>query len=415
MRHSPINRAFRIFLLTFSLLASLTACVTPSQPAPTPDPNVSAWGAIITLAQTEQTSAPAIALNGGGGLVAAWIGSDQRGVHQDIRGWNINVLSESVTLPLPPIHPYAQQSALAANANFHLLWLDADENGATQVYGALVDSDLQLLRGPTKISDKAVWNFAIEPIRDGSLWVIAGGGPPSEPTLTAYYLDPTGRPRVQQTAILATDADWPTLAHADDGTTLLYWIRPSDGQIFASPIIDNTLLNPQPVMLSLPLNPGDRLDNFSAGFDRTHAYLFWNVTRANGTHESWFASAERATNAWSAPAQLKLNTALADPFETGFNTGNAHIAAPGTSTFSWASPLDGEFDALPIAGVIDGTHLVTLYLRGGQIAGLQDVVTVSQLLGAPAIRADRDRHLYLAWSEPTADGVADLRLTTTRR
>jgi hypothetical protein len=80
---------------------------------------------------------------------------------------------------------------------------------------------------------------------------------------------------------------------------------------------------------------------------------------------------------------------------------------------AWASPLRGITTLLPLAVWVDGA-LGVLYLDAGEVVGYQRVVDVPGLLAPPALRLDRDRHLYLAWTEPLPVGAAALRMTTTR-
>ena len=88
------------------LLILCAACTAPpdsGQAAPT----TAAPGRAYTLAQAQQMDAPALAITADG-LLAAWVGSDARGVHQDARRLSADGLDEVVTLPLPPTHPYDQ-------------------------------------------------------------------------------------------------------------------------------------------------------------------------------------------------------------------------------------------------------------------------------------------------------------------
>ncbi len=104
--------------LCLILLAACTAAPTPT-PTPTATPATSA----ITLTQTPQTDAPALLLRDGQ-ITAAWIGSDQRGVHQDARTLSGDTLGDVITLPLPPTYPYDQQLFPAADGGLQLLWLE---------------------------------------------------------------------------------------------------------------------------------------------------------------------------------------------------------------------------------------------------------------------------------------------------
>jgi hypothetical protein len=100
-------------------------------------------------------------------------------------------------------------------------------------------------------------------------------------------------------------------------------------------------------------------------------------------------------------------------FDTGFNGGTAKLVLPGTSWLSWAAPMAGQFDTLPVAAYQDG-NLKVAYLRDGLIAGYQTITGADIPLDAPAVFTDQNRHLYLVWAEPNPSGYADLKLTTTR-
>jgi len=88
------------------------------------------------------------------------------------------------------------------------------------------------------------------------------------------------------------------------------------------------------------------------------------------------------------------------------------VAAAGESWLSWIGPLNGQFDTFS-AAVWDGTQLGVLYWQAGEIVGYQAVAPVDLLIGAPTLTTNRDRHLYLTWSYPSAAGYADLLLTST--
>jgi len=346
-------------------------------------------------------------------LTAAWIGADETGIHQDIRSSTAEGLSERVVLPLPPRNPYAQQMFPAGEDNIHLLWLDADSEGQVRLSSAMITPELEVERGPVVVTEQITWRYTAIPNGDGSLWVVTSGGSPIEPSLYAHYIDSEGRPRLKDIYQIATDADWPALARRNDGTVYLFWIRRSDGAVMQSTLANGSVENIQTITETVLLNPGDRLVSFSAGLDQTYAYLVWNVNRANGEAETWFTSNTFDAQTWDAPLRFGFGTTKGS-FETGFNSGTAGAARDGGRWLSWATLLTGQFDALPIAAVNDST-LKLLYLQGGGVVGYQDVVPISKLIGMPALLTDRDRFLYLAWSEPGDSGKADLKVTTTRR
>ncbi len=396
----------KFFLL---LMALLSACTST---APTAAPVVSAWGEIITLGQAEQMDAPSIwPLQDQ--VMVAWIGADETGIHQDMRAVLKTGLSERIVLPLPPKNPYAQQMYPDQNGNNHLLWLDANDSGEVRLYSALVTTGMKVERGPTLISDEATRRYAVMPNGDGSLWVISSGGLAIEPSLYARLIDPQGRPRSEDIYQIASDADWPTLVRANDGTIYLYWIRHSDGTVMRSMLMNGIPDNPQPISQTITLNTGDRLLSFSAALDATHGYLFWNISRADGSAETWFANGTLDSVTWDAPVRMGFDRSKGN-FETGFNSGTVGVARTGDNWLSWTTTLAGQFNVLPVATATGG-NLGIAYLQGGTVVGYQDIAAVSSLIGLPALRTDRDRFLYLSWSEPSASGKADLKLTMTKR
>src|SRR4051812_11938288 len=102
----------------------LAAC-QPAAPTPAPLP-MSAWGSVITLAQTEQSDAPALIVDEKG-VTAAWVSSAEEGVFQALRTLNSEGMSDPVQMPLP-VRPYTQQFAPAENDRLHLFWLDSNVN-----------------------------------------------------------------------------------------------------------------------------------------------------------------------------------------------------------------------------------------------------------------------------------------------
>lgn len=392
------------------LIFVLAACSTFAQ-QPTPSP--SAWGAIYTVGEAEQADAPSF-WPLADRIAISWIGADETGIHQDTRTLSKAGLSERVVLPLPPKNPYDQQLFPTGNNQTELLWLDSGTNGDLLLYSAVVSPDMIVKRGPTPITEQPTRRFSVIPNGDGSLWAISSGGLVIEPHLYANAIDSDGRPLLEEHGMIATDADWPTVTQANDGTTYLFWIRPSDDAIIRSTFTNGQVQNQQPITQNVTLNAGDQLVNLSAGLDSTHAYLFWNVSRANGQIETWFTSGTLDALNWGAPQRLSLD-ATTDNFETGFNSGTSSAAKAGSHSLSWSAVLPGQFNVLAVASV-NADKLGIAYFQGGVVAGYQDIVPISRLIGQPALRTDRDRFLYLAWSEPNVvSGKADLKLTMTKR
>jgi hypothetical protein len=145
--------------VVLGVLVTLVAACTPSV-TPTPTPLLtSSWGRIIVIGQAEQSQAPALWLQSQR-IVTIWVGADEAGVHHDARVLSQAGLLERVTLPLPPVRPYAQRLIPAADNALHLLWLDAGETGETRLFSALLTPTLDVERGPTPVSDQRTLRYA---------------------------------------------------------------------------------------------------------------------------------------------------------------------------------------------------------------------------------------------------------------
>jgi hypothetical protein len=378
---------------------------------------MSLWGEMTLLGQTEQSQSPAI-WSQSERTVAAWIGADQTGVHQDIRVLSGGTLSDRVVLPLPPVHPYEQQIAPALGDAVHFLWLDLDDpSNETRLFSAYVglSPTPHVERGPIRVSDQRTLRYAIVPNPDGSLWAVWSGGLLSEPSLYAQYLDPLSRP--QPPRKLIDNADSPALARANDGTVYLFWLQAASPSriktVYRAHLGDGVIDAPQAITQTPPLNRGDQLMDLRAGLDAMHGYLIWNVQRADGTMETWLSSGALSAKTWSSPTRLGVQWTTKTTFETGFNGGAARPALAGDHWLRWASPAAGQFDLLPLAAQVDDS-LALVYLRGGAIVGYQEIAPLSLgLIGAPALLTGADRHFTLAWSQPTSAG-AELKVTSTR-
>ncbi|NDJ62009.1 MAG: hypothetical protein GYB67_12835 [Chloroflexi bacterium] len=410
----------RLIALLVGWCGLLAACTPPADP-----PGV--WSTPITLAQADQTDAPALA-PADKMVTAIWVGADDAGVHHDavqLRGPDV---TPTVVLPLPPNRPTAQQIIPADDDAMHLLWLDAldppdDDPGAapiTRLYTALIRPDLTIERGPTPVADGLALRYDAVPDGDGGVWVVWSGDTITEPAIDLRRIDALGRPRPPAQRI-ADNAEWPTVARAADGSLHVYWLSLTSGQLMAAWLFDGALLERRALTGAVSLRPGDRLMTMAAGLDRAHGYVFWNITRAESGPETWLASGLPTAANWNPPRLLTLDPALGADFETDFRTALVHQPAPAQGTTDdqavrWVSPLmgSGQHDALPIAAETDD-GLGVAYLRGGEIAAYELVVPGVRLIGSPALHADADLNLFLAWAQPHPNAAADLRLITTRR
>jgi hypothetical protein len=392
-------------LLRGLLIAALVGC------ASTPAQQQSLWGRIHTLTETEQSHAPAIWVQPEGALTAAWIGADDIGVHQDTRKMLGAQMGDTITLPLPPVHPHAQMLLPAGDDRLHLLWQDTNNNGEQRLYAALLTPELSVERGPTVISDRLTLRYTAVPQANGQIVTVWSGGLPAEPVLYLQRIDERGLPHAP--VLLAHDADWPALAQANNGTLFLFWRQPSYSHVYGGQLQGNTLINLEDVRLAISHEPGSLLHQFYAALDSTYLYLFLNMTLAAGENQAWVTTRPLNTAEWSVPNLIGVGDAQEDALQTGFNTGTVSSAVVGEDQLAWAAPMPGQFDVLPVAGRI-GDDLAVVYFQAGAIAGYQRIVPVRALIGPPLLLPDRDRYLYLAWAEPLESGRAALKLTSSR-
>lgn len=408
--HFPKLSTQHTVLSAILLLLLLAACQPTS---PVPDLPVSAWGPVVTVAQAGQPNAPALAVSERG-VTAAWVGADEQGVFQALRTLNNDGMGEPIRLPLG-VRPYAQQFAPAGNGRQHLFWLDSNVEGETRLFTALLKPDLQRERELTILTREVTRRYTLLPAAEGGVWAIASGGLASEPALKAYFVDGDGRWRLNENDRIATNADWPTVLQHADGTVSLYWLRDTDNRVMQGLFADGVLLNPQPLVEGVTLNAGDRLESFTAAQDNAYVYLFWNVTRADGSRETWYTATPPDLPTWERPTRLVIDMpddiATASTFDSGFNVGVVFAASDGQDNVSWAVPAAGRFPVLPVAALVDG-QISVVFMREGQIVGCRPMNMLTDLIGLPTLAVDRDLYLYLSWAQPDPAGYANLQLTS---
>ena len=370
----------------------------------------SLWGPVLTLGQAEQAAGPTIWVQDTV-VTAAWVGADERGVHQDARIAAGTTMNDTITLPLPPVHPYDQMLLPALSDKHHLLWLDANPNGEQRLLAALLTDDLKIERGPTEISNLLTLRYSAVALGDGSILIVWSGGLLAESRIYLQRIDVRGLP--QPAVLLQDNADWPALAMDNKGVIHLFWLQSTDAVLHYGQVVDQRLNNVMVITPGMQLGFGDRLHDVYAALDQTHVYLVWNNTPVDGDAQSWLLSGTRDGISWQAPRRLGVEVFEGD-FQTGLNSGQVQSARSGSRWLSWAAPALGQFDVLPVAARSNNVLSIT-YLQAGSIVGFQTIATTTPLIGPPQLRIDRERHLYLSWADPLDTGMAALKLTTTRR
>lgn len=359
------------------LCMHLAAC------AAAPDPSL--WSAPQLIAPALQWNAPAAAASRDQ-VAFVWTGFDAEHVHQDARLDSGEMLQPAVTLPLPPTHPLDQQLIAGHAGQFHLFWLDVANDGAgNRLYSALLRPDLQIERGPIALSTAPTYQFAVMADEAGGAIAVWSQGHPAEPELWTAELDATGLPRAARS--LAANSQHPALARRPDGAVQVF--RESEGQLWTGPWVDGAVPGWTALTATVGRRPGDRLEGIWASACGAALCAGWNVTRSDGSAESWLASGPADATAWTAPRRLE--------------------------GLSWLEPASGLASSSPAldAAAQTGEGLSLVTIRAGVVALGETAVAGVTLPGAPALVAAGDSWL-LAWPTLETD-YANLWLTRKAR
>lgn len=390
-----------------------TAC-TPAQTTSittTPPPRTT-WGDIVTIAQEPYAPAPNVIADKGE-ILMGWIGASEERIYQGLRRWQDDTL-DSTVIPVLDVHaPFEQRIYQADNDGLHMLWMDIDsQSEQIQLFSAYLDNTLTAVIAPPTFVSQQVTHYTATPDIEGALWVVWSGGLLAEPSLFYVRIDGLGRPMFAEK--LRLDGDYPVFAETLDNRTYLFWTSQVNRRILRAEFDAGELLNIRAVSQLPDMADSDRLVEFSAQFDRTHQYLFWNISREDGTAETFYTATPINSEDVPKPQPVTLTVDNAQMVQTGFNSGTVYTAvSAGDTRLSWVSPLDESAEVLPVVAQ-NQTSIGVTYWQGGAIIGYQTLSETGKLLRSPYITTDRDRHLTVTWSQPTAYGVADLNMTTTR-
>lgn len=410
------EQACLFLTMILGLILFITAC-TPTTTlstviTPTAIPHT-AWGDIITVGQASYAPAPNIVIDNDEVLMS-WVGADDERVFQALRRWQRGQL-DTIAIPvLESQSPFEQQLFAADQDGLHLLWLDRDpQTDHIQLFSAYLDNTLTTIIAPDSIANQQVTHYTATADIDRSLWVVWSGGLLAEPSLHLVRIDGLGRPMFPER--LRLDGDYPIFAKSLDNQTFLFWISQVNQRVMRAEFINGELQNTRAISRLPERDASDRLQEFHVMFDRTHQYLFWNITRDDGRAETIYSTIPINSDEVSLPQPLTILVDPSNTIQTGFNSGVVYTAvSAGDGRLSWSRPLDEAAAVLPVVTQSD-EDMGVIYMQGGAIIGYQMLTKTGRLLGSPNIRTDRDRHLYVSWSEPTAYGVANLNFTTTRR
>lgn len=283
----------------------------------------------------------------------------------------------------------------------HLLYLDADpaRDGLRLRY-ALLNSDGSARVGPFALADEPVQRYDALPAADDGLIVVWSGGRLQVPALYQQRIDAAGRFSFPE--LLMRQGEYPALIGTADGP-LLFWRR--ERAIWLAPLADPDSERPiAPVPL---IRATDRLDAFTVGLDAGSITLLWQIVRENTEPEVWTTTGNINDSRWPDPQRLRLPTPASDLLATGFGHPAQRItreSSPDDPPVTWATPLAGQRDLLPLAASLADGRLGVLYLRRGQIVGWEAVTDNVRLLSPPRIAA-HDNRLYLSWADSEPDAA----------
>jgi len=396
MNFRKLFAMFCRLLLLILLAAVLTRCTpTPTNSSATPTPPITPWGLIHTLALAESSAAP-LGVDQGV-MMFAWAGADA----QEARLYAQSADAAAPTILALKAHsPLDVQMLPAANGRFHLLWRD-DVEGTPHLFYGLFNDQAVAEFGAYDLSETSLYNFAALPQSDGSLRVAYSAGWVAEPRLFLQDID--GRGRSQFPMDLKQAGDFP--AFLSEGSAIwLYW-QTEDGRTWQGHLAGSALVDPQAITQGPMLNVGDAIMSLTAAGDATYHYLLWQVVRADGTPETWFAVGEKTRLTWSPALRLTIPTLGTSAIETGYRVGTVTAAERGADAVGWGRVLAGMQPIVPIA-VQTGDTLGVAYLEAGNIIGYQALVSVQGLIAPPVLVLRPDRSLLVAWSEPRADAAA---------
>lgn len=408
----------------YCLCVLVTACTTMQPVDPTPVPHRTVWGESQVIGSAQTADAPVMAGHPGE-LMLAWRGEDTADVRHMVQ---IGDLPPRI-LALRAFSPLDYHLFPAMPDRYHLLWIDrSDQRDLRQLQSALIGSDAIARIGPVSVSGTrdAVYRYDAVSEPGGGVRLVWSSGLQSEPTLSITRIDNAGRALFAET--LLDNGDYPALLLLPDSTLTIFWLR--DGGLWQGTIRGNTLSSARFITHSPRLQSGDYLARLTAAMDTSHFYLFWQILRQSNQPEVYWLTLPRDSESQpetTLPQPLQVPGAsggrLPDP---GFNAG---IVAQPTGTplpVRWLATIPGEHNTLPVAVTLappaadsppdqpPASRLEMIYLRQGEIVGVQPLTAIPPLLNAPALMTDRARNLYLSWAQPAPGVVSDLLLLTTR-
>lgn len=306
-------------IIIWVFVIGISAC-TPSSPTPQPEITPEITPSVITenlapdgarlLMSAEQAESPVIAWMNEAILVT-WIGTDSLDVRHFAQ-WKFDDVWQPVqALSLLTNRPHAQQLVVTTDNIPYLLWLDALPAFPEPqlVWFAPISEDYGINPGALPLSNIETSEFTAIADSMGGIWVVWRGGLIAEPTLYAQQIDSLGRPRF--TTAIIENGTHPVLIADSNANTWLFWL--SEGVLWrgrwdAGAISDNT-----PLGLSVGLGAGDLLESFKIGIAGDEAFAFWQVSRSDGSYESYWAHGSLTGATWGANLPIRHDATWLTP------------------------------------------------------------------------------------------------------
>lgn len=376
------------WIIGTGMMLVIAACTPTSLSSPTRLPDIAPQDAVHTLAQADSPQAPAAAAHAV--TMFAWAGADT----QEPRLYAQSETGSPTILALKVTTPLDVMTYPAANDRFHLLWRD-DVDGRLHLFYSLFNDRAVAELAAYDVAEQPMYAVAVLPQNDQSLRLVYSAGWVAEPRLFLQEID--GQGRSQFPIPLNQAGDRPALL-AMDQTVWLFW-QTEDGRVWQSPLEGGTLVDPQAVLMTPSLAPGDDIRSVTAAADATYRYLFWQVVRADGTPETWYAVGEKTGSTWSPVLRLSIPTLGTGTLQTGYHVGEVSAVERGAEDAGWSAPLPGLQPLVPLAVQL-GDTLGIAYLQAGNIIGYQRVAQVGPLISAPLLILRPDRSLVVTWTAP---------------
>lgn len=369
-----------------------------------PEQSPAIWSPVTTMGTSAHFEPPAVVADGAQTLFA-WSGADAEAA----RLYAATFRKAATILALPTTQAFHHSAYPALQENAHILWMDTLLDEGPRLRAGTFSPDLVAVTGPITLSREDTFSYAATTLANSAIQVVWTEGFVSEPVLYTNTIDGQGRPAFSEK--VAENVSHPALVTDAGGNVWLYWLW--QGEMLQGRLVGAVIENPTVIAADVPLARGDYVDAFYTAMDETHVYVIWQISRGDGTWETWWASGDKASQIWSQPQRLAYTTDTESTFQTGFNSGVVAVASDSDPTrsltfVSLARPLPGQHRSVPLATAGHG-RIGIVYLQGGHVVGSQSLAAGNPLR-APSIAIDRALYLTLAW----ADERNDLKMLTTR-